>query len=350
MKIGIIGGSGYVGGELLRLLLLHPNIEVTMVTSRQSVGDYVFNIHPNLRGVTQLKFVPQNISELQKNCDLVFTATPHGGAVNLIPGLLEVGLKVIDMSADFRLKNPDDYEKWYGWTHSNSDLLKTAVYGLPELHRDAIKNATLVACPGCMATATILGLAPIVNAGLVETEKIIVDLKVGSSGGGGKPTIVSHHPERFGGVRPYKVTGHRHVAEVQQELNNLTKSNCLISFTPHAVNMVRGILSTIHLFPQQSITNKDVWKVFRDYYSGESFIRLVKYKRGPYTLPNPKIVLGTNICDIGFEIDSRVNRLIVFSAIDNMVKGASGQAIQCLNILMGVPEETGLNSIGFHPM
>ena len=350
MKIGIIGGSGYVGGELLRLLLLHPNIEVTMVTSRQSVGDYVFNIHPNLRGVTQLKFVPQNISELQKNCDLVFTATPHGGAVNLIPGLLEVGLKVIDMSADFRLKNPDDYEKWYGWTHSNSDLLKTAVYGLPELHRDAIKNATLVACPGCMATATILGLAPIVNAGLVETEKIIVDLKVGSSGGGGKPTIVSHHPERFGGVRPYKVTGHRHVAEVQQELNNLTKSNCLISFTPHAVNMVRGILSTIHLFPQQSITNKDVWKVFRDYYSGEPFIRLVKYKRGPYTLPNPKIVLGTNICDIGFEIDSRVNRLIVFSAIDNMVKGASGQAIQCLNILMGVPEETGLNSIGFHPM
>ncbi|MCJ7714324.1 N-acetyl-gamma-glutamyl-phosphate reductase [Candidatus Bathyarchaeota archaeon] len=350
MKIGIVGGSGYVGGELLRLLLLHPNIEVTMVTSRQSVGDYVFNIHPNLRGVTQLKFVPQNISELQKNCDLVFTATPHGGAVNLIPGLLEVGLKVIDMSADFRLKNPDDYEKWYGWTHSNSDLLKTAVYGLPELHRDAIKNATLVACPGCMATATILGLAPIVNAGLVETEKIIVDLKVGSSGGGGKPTIVSHHPERFGGVRPYKVTGHRHVAEVQQELNNLTKSNCLISFTPHAVNMVRGILSTIHLFPQQSITNKDVWKVFRDYYSGEPFIRLVKYKRGPYTLPNPKIVLGTNICDIGFEIDSRVNRLIVFSAIDNMVKGASGQGVQCLNILMGVPEETGLNSIGFHPM
>ena len=350
MKIGIVGGSGYVGGELLRLLLLHPNIEVTMVTSRQNVGDYVFNIHPNLRGVTQLKFVPQNISELQKNCDLVFTATPHGGAVNLIPELLEVGLKVIDMSADFRLKNPDDYEKWYGWTHSNSDLLKTAVYGLPELHRDAIKNATLVACPGCMATATILGLAPIVNAGLVETEKIIVDLKVGSSGGGGKPTIVSHHPERFGGVRPYKVTGHRHIAEVQQELNNLTKSNCLVSFTPHAVNMVRGILSTIHLFPQQSLTNKDVWKVFRDYYSGEPFIRLVKYKRGPYTLPNPKIVLGTNICDIGFEIDSRVNRLIVFSAIDNMVKGASGQGVQCLNILMGVPEETGLNSIGFHPM
>ncbi len=350
LKIGIIGGSGYVGGELLRLLLLHPNIEVTMVTSRQSVGDYVFNIHPNLRGVTQLKFVPQNISELQKNCDIVFTATPHGGAVNLIPGLLEVGLKVIDMSADFRLKNPDDYEKWYGWTHSNSDLLKIAVYGLPELHRDAIKNATLVACPGCMATATILGLAPIVNAGLVETEKIIVDLKVGSSGGGGKPTIVSHHPERFGGVRPYKVNGHRHIAEVQQELNNLTKSNCLVSFTPHAVNMVRGILSTIHLFPQQSFTNKDVWKVFRDYYSDEPFIRLVKCKRGPYTLPNPKIVLGTNICDIGFEIDSRANRLIVFSAIDNMVKGASGQGVQCLNILMGVPEETGLNSIGFHPM
>jgi len=350
LKIGIVGGSGYVGGELLRLLLLHPNIEVTMVTSRQNVGDFVFNIHPNLRGVTQLKFAPQNISELQKNCDLVFTATPHGSAVNLIPELLEVGLKVIDMSADFRLKNPIDYEKWYGWKHSNPELLKTAVYGLPELHREAIKNAKLVACPGCMATTTILGLAPIVAADLVETEKIVVDLKVGSSGGGGKPTIVSHHPERFGGVRPYKVIGHRHIAEVQQELNNLTKNNFLVSFTPHAVNMVRGILATIHLFPKQQLTNKDVWKVFRDYYLKEPFIRFVKYKRGPYTLPNPKVVLGTNICDIGFEIDSRVNRLLVFSAIDNMVKGASGQGVQCLNIIMGLPEDTGLKSIGFHPM
>ncbi|MCW3998346.1 MAG: N-acetyl-gamma-glutamyl-phosphate reductase [Candidatus Bathyarchaeota archaeon] len=350
MKIGIVGGSGYVGGELLRLLLLHPQAEVTIVTSRKSVGDYVFNVHPNLRGITQLKFVPQNIIELQKKCDVVFTAIPHGSAVNLVSELLEVGLKVIDMSADYRLKNPNDYERWYGWKHSNPALLKTAVYGLPELHREEIKNANLIACPGCMATASILGLAPIVKAGFVDKEHIVVDLKVGSSGGGAKPTIVSHHPERFGGVRPYKVIDHRHIAEVQQEINNIVKSNVLISFTPHAVNMVRGILATIHTFPNQLIKNKDVWKVFRDFYLKEPFIRFVKYKKGPYKLPDPKVVLGTNFCDIGFEIDPRVNRLLIFSAIDNMIKGASGQGIQCLNILMGIPEETGLKSVGFHPM
>ena len=188
LRIGIIGGSGYVGSELLRLLLLHPQAEVTMVTSRQSVGEYVFNVHPNLRGLTQLKFVPQDMAELQKNCDLIFTATPHGGSVNLVPKLLEAGLKVIDMSADFRLKNPADYETYYGWKHAHPEMLKEAAYGLPELHREEIKNAKLVACPGCMATSAILGLAPIVKAGLVDKDKIVVDLKVGSSGGGSKPT------------------------------------------------------------------------------------------------------------------------------------------------------------------
>ncbi|KON33935.1 MAG: N-acetyl-gamma-glutamyl-phosphate reductase [miscellaneous Crenarchaeota group-6 archaeon AD8-1] len=350
MKIGIIGGSGYVGGELLRLLLNHPKVEISLVTSRKYSGEYVFNVHPNLRGITQLKFMPQNLSEIQNKCDIVFTATPHGSSINIVPKLLEVGLKVIDMSADFRLKDPYDYDKWYGWKHPNPDLLNEAVYGLPELHREKIKKAFLVACPGCMATASILGLAPILKADLVEKEKIIIDLKIGSSGGGAKPTIVSHHPERFGGVRPYKVIGHRHIAEVQQELNQLTKTANLIGFTPHAVNMVRGILATIHTFPIQSIKNKDIWAVLRDFYSDEPFIRIVKYKKGPYKLPDPKIVLGTNFCDIGFELDSRVNHLLIFSAIDNMIKGASGQGIQCLNILMGIPENSGLNNIGFHPM
>src|SRR5512136_856215 len=179
MRIGIIGGTGYVGSELLRLLLLHPQVEVTMVTSRQTVGEYIFNIHPNLRGITQQKFVPIDINELQKNCDLVFTATPHGGSVNLVPKLLEVGLKVIDMSADFRLKNPQDYEKWYGWKHAHPELLKEAAYGLPELHRDEIKKARLIACPGCMATATTLAIIPIVKAGLVDNRYVVADLKVG---------------------------------------------------------------------------------------------------------------------------------------------------------------------------
>src|SRR4030066_1648949 len=202
MRIGIIGGTGYVGSELLRLLLLHPQAEVTMVTSRQSVGEYIFNVHPNLLGLTQLKFVPLGTAELQKNCDLVFTATPHGGSVNLVPKLLDAGLKVIDMSADFRLKNPSDYEKWYGWKHANPELLKEAAYGMPELHREEIKGARLIGCPGCMATATILALVPVVKAGLVENNRIVADLKVGSSGGGSKPTVASHNPDRLGGRLP----------------------------------------------------------------------------------------------------------------------------------------------------
>ncbi|MCL1977342.1 MAG: N-acetyl-gamma-glutamyl-phosphate reductase [Candidatus Bathyarchaeota archaeon] len=350
MRIGIIGGSGYVGGELLRLLLLHPQVEVTMVTSRQSVGEYIFNIHPNLRGLTQLKFVPQDTAELQKNCDLIFTATPHGGSVNLVPKLLETGLKVIDMSADFRLKDPGDYETYYGWKHAHHEMLKEAVYGLPELHREEIKNAKLVACPGCMATSAILGLAPIIKAKLVDTDKIVVDLKVGSSGGGSKPTSASHHPERFSGVRPYQVTGHRHIAEVEQELSALSDQPIKIGFTPHAVNMVRGILATIHTYPKQPLVSKDLWKALRGMYGNEPFIRLVKYQKGPYQLPDPKITSGTNFCDIGFEIDEHTNRLLMFSAIDNMCKGASGQGVQCLNLLMGIDETTGLKSTGFHPM
>lgn len=350
LRIGIIGGSGYVGGELLRLLLLHPQVEVTMVTSRQSVGEYIFNSHPNLRGMTQLKFVPQDIAEMQKNCDSIFTATPHGGSVNLVPKLLETGLKVIDMSADFRLKNPADYDKWYGWKHAHPEMLKEAAYGLPEFHREEIKKAKLIACPGCMATTAILGLAPAVKSGLIDKDKIVVDLKVGSSGGGSKPSASSHHPERASGVRPYKVVGHRHIAEVEQELSLLANEPLKISFSPHAVNMIRGILATIHTFPKQVITNKDVWKALRSTYENEPFIRFVKYQKGICQLPDPKVTVGTNFCDIGFEIDERTNRLLLFSALDNMVKGASGQGVQCLNILMGIDETTGLKSTGFHPM
>ncbi len=349
MRIGIIGGSGYVGSELLRLLLMHPEVEVTTVTSRQMAGEYVFNVHPNLRGMTQLKFVPQDMEVLQKNCDLIFTATPHGGSVNLVPKLLEAGLKVIDMSADFRLKNPADYPTYYGWEHAHPELLKEAAYGLPELHREEIKSANLVACAGCEATAAILGLAPIVKAGFIDKDKIVVDLKVGSSGGGSKPNLASHHPERFSGVRPYKVVGHRHIAEVEQELSPLGEQ-VKISFTPHAVNMVRGILATIHCFPKQPIASKDIWKALRGMYSTEPFVRFVKYLKGPYQLPDPKITMGTNFCDVGFEIDEHANRLIMFSALDNMTKGAAGQGVQCLNIIMGLDETTGLKSTGFHPM
>ncbi|MEM2631533.1 MAG: N-acetyl-gamma-glutamyl-phosphate reductase, partial [Candidatus Bathyarchaeia archaeon] len=342
MRVGIVGGSGYVGGELLRLLLFHPKVKVTMVTSDKYAGEFVFMVHPNLRGLTQLKFVPLNLANIKNNCDIVFTATPHGSAVKIVPKLLEMGLRVIDMSADFRLKNPDDYPRWYGWSHPIPELLKEAVYGLPELHRREIKDAKLIACPGCMATATILGLAPFVKEGIIERNRIVVDVKIGSSGAGAKPTQASHHPERFGGVRAYNVVDHRHIAEITQELNLISKEPLTISFTPHAVNMVRGILSTIHTFPTKTLDISDVWKILRSQYEKEPFVRLVKYKKGLYRLPDPKIVVGTNFCDIGFEIDSRTSRLVVLSAIDNLLKGAAGQGVQCLNILLGVDEKMGL--------
>lgn len=350
MRVGIIGGSGYVGGELLRLLLSHPHAEVTTVVSRKYAGEFVFLIHPNLRGATNLKFVPLDLHHVAENCDLVFTAMPHGASVSLVPKLLEVGLKVIDMSADFRLKNPGDYIKWYGWEHTHPDLLKESVYGLPELHRKEMKNARLIACVGCMAAGTILGLAPLVEADVIEKDRVVVDAKIGSSGAGSKPSPATHHAEKFGGVRPYKPVGHRHIAEIEQELNLLTDKPLTISFSPHAVNMARGILSTIHVFLTKSLAVREVWKIYRSRYHGEPFIRLVRYQKGLYRFPNPKVVIGSNFCDIGFELDSHVNRLIILSAIDNLMKGASGQGVQCFNVVLGVDERTGLESMGFHPV
>jgi len=350
MKVGVIGGSGYVGGELLRLLLFHPKVEVKMATSRKNAGEFVFGLHPNLRGVTQLKFGKYDISSIAKNCDLAFTALPLGSSVSVVPELLEAGLKVIDIGADFRLKSPNDYVEWYGWEHPHPDLLAKAVYGLPELHRQEIKNANLVACPGCMATATILGLAPLVEAEVIEKERIVVDVKIGSSGAGSKPSIATHHAERYGGVRPYKPVGHRHIAEIEQELNLLTDIPVKISLTPHSVNMVRGILSTIHVYVAKSLTSKEIWELYRSHYKQEPFIRLVRFLKGLYRFPDPKIVVGSNFCDIGFEPDPHTDRLVIFSAIDNMIKGAAGQGIQCMNIVLGVDEKTGLEGAGFHPM
>ncbi len=350
MRIGIIGGSGYVGGELLRLLLLHPKVEVTSVVSREHAGDYIFHVHPNLRKVTDLKFIPLNVDQMAKNCDIVFTAVPHGASTNLVPKLLEAGLRVIDMSADFRLKDPADYERWYGWKHSHPELLKEAVYGLPELHREQIKAGRLIACPGCMATASILGLAPAVKADAIELNRVVIDAKIGSSGAGAKPSPASHHAERYGGVRPYKTVGHRHTAEVEQELSLLSKEHVSTSFSPHAVNMVRGILCTIHTFLKRPMTDLDVWKAYRPMYRDEPFVRLVRDSKGLHRLPDPKVVVGSNFCDVGFELDPHHNRLVLLTALDNMVKGAAGQAVQCLNIMMEVDEREGLESPGLHPV
>ena len=314
------------------------------------MGEYVYRVHPNLRQRTQLKFTTPDLQNLSKTCDIIFIATPHGEAVDLVPRFLETGMKVIDLSANYRLHNPADYERWYNWKHKYPDLLHEAVYGLPELHRNDIQQARLIACPGCMPTATILGLAPLIKESLIEEQRIVVDVKIGSSGGGATPTPASHHPERFGGIRAYHVEGHRHIPEIEQELNALTSTQLFISFTAHAVNMVRGILATIHCFPKKPVSIPQIWRIYRPFYKNEPFVRLVRDMKSLYRFPNPNIIIGSNYCDLGFEIDNHFNHLIIFSAIDNMVKGGAGQGIQCLNIILGLDEQTGLEYTGFHPM
>lgn len=348
-RISVMGGSGYVGGELLRLLVSHPACELQTVTSQRYAGEPLYRVHPNLRGLTALRFQEHDVEAVAAGSDVVFTALPHGKSFNIVPDLLQRGLKVVDMTADFRLKDPKAYKEYYAFEHKHPELLEKSVYGLPELHRADIRNSELVAVPGCMATAAILGLAPLIPDGYIDTSKIVVDAKIGSSGAGVSPTIASHHSERSDGVRPYKVTGHRHIAEIEQELSQLGGDGVKVAFTPHAVNMVRGILTTTHAFTRTNLTERDLWKAYRARYAGEPFIRMVSDKKGLYGLPNPKVTVGTNFCDIGFEVDLHIQRVIVFTALDNLTKGAAGQAVQCFNIMNGVDEQTGLSALGLHP-
>ncbi|MBO0888475.1 N-acetyl-gamma-glutamyl-phosphate reductase [Candidatus Bathyarchaeota archaeon] len=348
MKASILGGSGYVGGELLRLLSRHPETTIQTVTSHRYAGEPIHRVHPNLRGNTTVRFQKESF-ESTRDSDIVFTALPHGKTMALVPKLLETGTKVIDLAADYRLKSPETYEKYYSRKHENPELLPQATYGLPELHRDDIRKSTLIATPGCMATAATLGLAPIVMNNMLENMTVVVDAKIGSSGAGSSPSTASHHSERSEGVRPYKPSGHRHIGEIEQELNNLTKTPVKIAFSPHAVDMVRGILATSHCFTKTGIEKKDVWKAYRSIYEKEPFVRMVSDGIGLYGLPNPKSIIGTNYCDIGFDIDSHAQRIVVFTAIDNLTKGAAGQAVQCYNIINGFPETMGLDTPALHP-
>ncbi|MCS7120419.1 MAG: N-acetyl-gamma-glutamyl-phosphate reductase [Nitrososphaerota archaeon] len=352
MRVGVFGASGYVGGELLRLLLRHPKVEVKVATSNTYMGEFVHRVHPNLRGETNLKFVMSDVKQVIGNCDLVFMATPHGVSSSIIPAILETGIKVIDTSADFRLKNPEDYERWYRWKHKNPDLLGKAVYGLPEIkiHKEEIAKAQLVAVPGCMATAGVLALAPIMKLGNVDKKKIVMDFKVGSSGAGGKPSISTHHSEHYSVVRAYKPVGHRHTAEIEQELGALAGGNVRVAMSAHAVNMVRGILATCHVFYEGTISTLDLWKIYRDFYSSAPFIRFVRDRKGVYRFPDPKIVVGSNYCDIGFEVDEHTGRVVILSAIDNLMKGAAGTAVQDMNIMCGWDEREGLRDMGLHPI
>ncbi len=339
-SVSIVGGSGYTGGELLRLLLFHPHCAVQQITSERFAGKFVHNAHPNLRKATRLKFCA--ISELEP-CDLLFLCLPHGQSMGRIDEFRGLAPRIIDLSADFRLASTAPYESYYGREHERSDLLDAFVYGLPERHREAIQSADLVACPGCNATATILALSPLHKRNLIES--VVIEVKAGSSEGGNAANDASHHPERSGSVRSYKPTGHRHVAEMKQELPGPA-----IHFSATSIEMVRGILATCHVFLNADITEKDVWKIYREDYAHEPFIRIVKERSGIHRYPEPKLLAGANYCDIGFERDPDSNRLVVISAIDNLMKGAAGQAVQNFNLMLGLAETTGLEFPGLHPI
>lgn len=352
VRVGVLAASGYIGGELVRLLLQHPDAELTVATSRKYDGEYLFRVHPNLRGVTELKFTAFDFTRVSESCDVVFAALPHGESVRVVPQLADAGMKVIDLSADFRLSDKAQYPAWYGYEHPRPDLLEKFVFAIPELNREKVKGASLVSSPGCMAITTILALAPLLKEKSlgIDKEHIVVDAKIGSSGAGGKPSLSTHFSERFNVVRPYKPAGHRHSAEIEQVLASVTGDEVKISMSAHAVNMVRGILSTSHLFTKASLKPLEVWKAYRSAYSGSYFIRLVKDKQGPFRLPDPKVVIGSNFCDIGFEIEERTGRLVALSATDNLIKGAAGNAIQSMNLMLGFDEKTGLAMAPLHPV
>jgi N-acetyl-gamma-glutamyl-phosphate/LysW-gamma-L-alpha-aminoadipyl-6-phosphate reductase len=259
-------------------------------------------------------------------------------------------MKVIDLSADYRLHNPTDYDKWYGWQHPHPELLAKSVFGVPELHREEIKKSQLVSCPGCMAVTSILGLYPLIKKNLVDTEHIIVDSKIGSSGAGAGTVSGTHHAMRSGVIRPYKPAKHRHTGEIEQELSQAAGSKIKVSMSPHAVDIVRGILCTNHVFLKQPLSEMDLWKIYREQYQNEKFVRLIRDKKGFYKFPDPKFVVGSNFCDVGFDIDEDNNRVVVLSASDNLMKGAAGSAIQNMNVMAGFNEMDGIAQTPLTPV
>lgn len=344
ITVSIVGGSGYVGGELLRLLLFHPYVDIKFVSSKQHAGRPVFKVHPNLRNSTSLQF--SSVEELEK-CDLLFLAMSHGQSRTKFDRFMEMAPKIIDLSSDFRLKTAEQYFKWYGSHHTLPGVLEKFVYGLPELHRQEIKTASWVACAGCNATAVLLALFPLYKNDLIDQPRTVVEVKAGSSQAGNAPSLSSHHSERSRACRVYQPAGHRHIGEIIQELSLPLDSS--FNFTATSVEMVRGIQVVGHVFLRDSIEEKDVWRTYRQFYGIEPFIRIFTDNSGIYRLPEPKILAGTNFCDIGFRKDPLSDRLVVISAIDNLMKGAAGQAVQVFNIMNGLPEKTALEFPGLHP-
>lgn len=345
LNVAIIGASGYTGVELARILCNHPEVRLTAATSRQYAGQALSQVFPSLRQKTDLVCENLSTDELCGRADFFFTAVPHKTAMDIVPALLAAGKKVVDLSADFRLRDVAVYEEWYQ-KHSAADLLKEAVYGLPELYRERIRSSRLIANPGCYPTSIILALAPLLKGAVIDPRSIIADSKSGTSGAGRAAQVGSLFCEVADGFRAYKVGGtHRHTPEIEQEINTFLPEPVRISFTPHLLPISRGILSTIYAQLHPEIQHADVTQLYEKMYAQEPFVRILPDNNFPAT----QYVRGSNFCDLGFKIDTRTGRIIIMSAIDNIVKGAAGQAVQNMNLMCGFTETAGLEGAPFFP-
>jgi N-acetyl-gamma-glutamyl-phosphate reductase len=344
LKVAIAGASGYTGIELVRILSAHPSALIVMISSRQQKGQRFDDFYPALKRHCDLVFEDTNPEKLASSSDLVFTALPHEAAMDIIPGLLDRGVKVVDLSADYRLRDPQVYEEWYS-AHKTPGLLEQAVYGLPELYGEKIRSARLVANPGCYPTSIILALAPALHHALIDPDTIIADSKSGVSGAGRGLSMGVHFCEVNEGFKAYKVAEHRHTPEIEQELGILAGRPVTISFTPHLVPMSRGILSTVYSNLKQGVGDRDVAEAFRSFYKDARFVRIGNSGNLPVSLQ----VRGSNYCDLGWRVDERTGRLIVISVIDNLTRGAAGQAVCNMNIMSGFPEDAGLREAPWQP-
>lgn len=344
IKAAIFGASGYTGQELTRILSGHPEVNLVAITSRRFAGKPVSEVFPSLKGLTHLKYQNVNPAQISDICDIIFLALPHGVSMEIAPEFVRAGKKVIDLSADYRLRDIKTYETWYQ-KHSSANFIKDAVYGIPELYRQKIKKAKLIANPGCYPTSIILGLAPALKKNILDVSTIIADSASGVSGAGREPLTGSLFCEVDGGFKAYKVGKHRHIPEIEQELNALAGKKFAISFTPHLLPVKRGILSTIYAKLKKDVSLEELHSLYCNFYAKEKFVRICPF--GQY--PNISSVCGSNYCDIGLAVDLRTKRVILMAAIDNLIKGAAGQAVQNMNIICGFEEDAGLKIAPLYP-
>ncbi|NMF66427.1 N-acetyl-gamma-glutamyl-phosphate reductase [Brasilonema octagenarum] len=346
VKVGIIGASGYGGVQLVRLLMDHPEVELVYLGGESSAGKSFADLYPHLAHIVNQPIEAIDPQTIATRCEVVFLSLPNGLAYKITPQLLDKGLTVLDLSADYRFRNLTTYTNWYGAQRTDLATAATAVYGLPELYRDRIAEAQLIGCPGCYPTASLLALSPLLKQGLIVPETAIVDAKSGTSGGGRQAKVNMLLAEADNSLAPYNVVRHRHTPEIEQICSDLAGHEVTIQFTPHLVPMVRGMLATVYAtLRDPGLVRDDLITIYKAFYRNSLWVKVCE----PGVYPQTKWACGTNLCYIGIEVDPRTGRVIVMSAIDNLIKGQAGQAIQCLNIIMGWDETLGLPKLGFYP-